>query len=187
MISSKDPHRGSNTVTSEQWWSEVKNDPERFQEWLIKQHRGEVTAASRIERFAATLAPNDKCRKTLKVIAEQELQHAGWVLGLLETRGVTPNTSHAEERYWKEVLPEGAVTFEEVAAIGAHAEAMRLERIRAIVADEDAPTDVREVFQRIVKDEIFHERAFRKMAGDVAMAKTRPSHDRGRQVLGLEA
>lgn len=176
-----------NTVTSKEWWSEVKNDPERFQDWLIKQHRGEVTAASRIERFAATLAPNDKCRKTLKVIAGQELQHASWVQGLLETRGISPDISHAEERYWREVLPEGDVTFEEVAAIGAHAEAMRLERIRTIIADDAAPADVRQVFQRIVKDEVFHERAFRKMAGAAAMSKTKASHERGRQVLGLEA
>src|SRR5690349_19177812 len=106
-------------ISSEQWWSEVKNDPERFNDWLVKQHRGEVTAAGRIDRFAASLAPNRLSRRTLEVIADQERKHADWVLGLLKARGVTPNLSHAEDRYWQEVIPQGEVTFEEIAAIGA--------------------------------------------------------------------
>lgn len=173
-------------ISSEQWWSEVKNNPKRFNAWLVKQHRGEITAASRIDRFALRLAPNARFKKTLEVIADQERTHADWVLGLLKSRGITPDLTHAEDRYWKEVLTQEEVTFEEVAAIGAHAEAMRLERIKAIASDDTAPADVRDVFQRILKDEMFHERAFRNMAGREAMARTEASHCRGREILGLE-
>lgn len=174
-------------ISSQEWWAQIKNDSKRFNDWLVKQHRGEVTAASRIDSFAARLAPNARYKRILEVIADQERTHAGWVLELLKSRGVMPDIRKAEERYWKEVLPTEEVSFEEVAAIGAHAEAMRLERIKAIAADASAPTDIRETFQRILKDEVFHERAFRDMAGSEAMAKVAPSHSRGRKILGLEA
>lgn len=118
-------------------------------------------------------------------LIKQERKHAGWVLGLLQTRGVEPDTSNAEKRYWQEVLPE-IESFETGAAVGAHAEAMRLERIRAICCDQEAPQDVRDVFQRILKDEVFHEQAFRDMAGREAMQRTAGAHERGRELLGLE-
>src|SRR5262245_12449106 len=110
-------------ISSKQWWTQVKNDPTLFNEWLVKQHRGEVTAAIRIKRFAIAKAKDARSQRVLQVIAEQENTHAGWVLGLLKTRGIEPNVENAEKRYWKEVLPEGDTSFEEIAAIGAHAEA----------------------------------------------------------------
>lgn len=171
-------------VTSKQWWVEVKQDPERFNEWLVKQHRGEVTAAGRIEAFASKYA-NPQNRRVLELIASQERQHAAWVLDLLVARGITPDLTGAEAKYWQEVLPE-IESFETGAAIGAHAEAMRLERIRVICDDVQAPADVRDTFLRILRDEVFHERAFRKMAGREALSRTAPSHSRGRELLGLE-
>lgn len=170
--------------TSEQWWEEVKADEAKLSDWLIKQYRGEVTAGDRVESFAKKYAPNSHAASTLFVIAGQERQHADWVLELLNSRGITPDVSNAEERYWKETLPE-VESFETGAAIGAHAEAMRLKRIRAIVADQSAPEDVRQVFEKILKDEIFHEKAFRKLAGKEAMMKTTESHQRGMELLGL--
>lgn len=172
--------------SSARWWEEIKSNPAKFDTWLIKQYRGEVTAADRIERFAAEYAPDEKSRKTLSVIASQERQHAAWVLDLLVARGVTPSLEHAEERYWSATLPS-IESFETAAAVGAHAEAMRLERIRTIVEDENADIDVRSTFSRILKDEVFHERAFRKLAGSKAMKAVAPSHRKGRELLGLEA
>lgn len=171
-------------TTSKQWWESVKNDPTKFNEWLQKQYRGEITAASRIEQFAEKYATQNY-KRTLRVIAKQERQHASWVLELLINRGITPDVANAENRYWSETLPE-IESFETGAAIGAHAEAMRLERIRVISADDSAPSDVQEIFKKILKDELFHERAFRVMAGDQAMQKTMASHEAGRKLLGLE-
>ena len=56
--------------TSKQWWEEVKADPEKFNRWLVKQYRGEVTAASWIEQFAETYTPAESVRTILDVIAE---------------------------------------------------------------------------------------------------------------------
>jgi rubrerythrin len=173
-------------VSSKEWWKQMKDDQSLFNEWLIKQYRGEITAASRIEQFADKYAPDCVSWVTLGVIAKQERQHAEWVLGLLVSRGIDPSVENAEKRYWSVTLPS-IVDFETGSAVGAHAEAMRLERIRTIVDDEAAPADVRAVFEKILPDEIFHEKTFRSFAGDEAMTKTLTNHQRGLELLGLES
>ena len=171
--------------TSHQWWAEVKADARRFNGWLVRQHRGEVTASQRIREFSERFAPDETTRKVLNIIASQEAQHAEWVRQLLATRGIEPDTSGAEKRYWKETLPD-ITSFQTGAGVAAHAEKMRLERIRAIAEDVTAPSDVRTIFQMILKDEQFHEAAFREMAGQSALEATLASHRLGRNALGLE-
>lgn len=172
--------------TSQQWWDSIKNDPVRFNAWLAKQYRGETTAAQRIHDFTDKYAPDERTKETLDTIAAQEHLHAIWVLTLLRTRGIEPITENAEKRYWKETLG-GISSFETGAAVAAHAEKMRLERIAVIANDESAPVDVKETFARILKDELFHERAFRDMAGEGALEVTADAHKRGRKALGLTA
>lgn len=170
--------------TSQQWWSEVKNDPDRFNGWLVKQYRGEATAAKRINDFAEQYAPDETTKRILRIIAGQEAQHAKWVRELLVARGIEPSLEGAEKRYWKETLHE-ITSFATGAAVAAHAERMRLERIRTIAEDASAPADVKRVFQLILRDELFHEEAFREMAGPQAMERTLGSHRDGRRALGL--
>lgn len=79
--------------TSTQWWDSTKTDPEKLGAWLVKQYRGEVTAAQRIVAFAEKLAPDAKTKEILNVIAGQERQHAEWVLSLLESRGLVADVS----------------------------------------------------------------------------------------------
>jgi hypothetical protein len=171
--------------TSQQWWTEIKADAVRLNGWLVRQHRGEVTAAARIREFAERFAPDEQTRHVLDVIAGQEAQHASWVAGLLQARGIEPKVEGAEKRYWKETLPD-ITSFTTGAGVAAHAERMRLERIRTIVADEGSPEDIRLTFRLILRDEVFHESAFREMAGPAAMEATLASHRQGRSVLGLE-
>lgn len=172
--------------TSEQWWDQTKADPAKFHAWLVKQHRGEVTAARRIRDFAEqhVTSTSDHEKKVLELIASQEEQHASWVLDLLHARGISADVSGAEKRYWSKVMPV-VDSFEHGCAVGAHAEKMRLERIRTICIDDDAPQDVRATFQRILKDEVFHESAFRNLAGHQAMLDVAPDASRGRRLLGL--
>lgn len=172
--------------TAEQWWAETKADEGALRAWLIKQHRGEASAAARIRKFRDEYAPAGEPRAVLSLIADQEERHARWVLDLLKARGIDPDVDGAEERYWSQTLP-AIESFETGAAVGAHAEAMRLRRIRAIVFDASAPADVREVFAKILPEEEFHERALRRLAGDVAMSQTAGAHARGEQLLGLVA
>jgi len=172
--------------TSLSWWSEVKASPSLLQGWLVKQYRGEVTAASRIRTLAANYHISKQQAATLQLIASQEEQHAEWVLELLKARGINPTLENAEDRYWAKTLP-GIEDFETGAAVGAHAEAMRLDRIRVIANDDTAPEDIRSTFKRILIDERFHERAFRKMSTPEALEKTRGNHDLGKTALGLEA
>lgn len=173
--------------TSKEWWNSVKNDPEKLTDWLRDQYRGEVTASARIAGFSAQYAqPGSHDARVLAAIADQEDLHAQWVGGLLRARGETPRVEDVPERYWSETLP-GITSLESGAAVGAHAEAMRLERIRTIANDPEAPEDIRAVFTRILPQEEFHERAFREMAGPLAMAGTQASHEAGMAALGLAA
>lgn len=176
--------------SSIEWWDEVKQDEGKLNEWLVKQWRGEVTAAMRIKRFSEQYADgNRRVQRILAEIAKQENTHAQWVGELLTRRGILVDDEviqQAEQRYWKETLP-GITSLETGAAVAAQAESMRLERIRAIANDVNAPTDIRLVFQAILKDEEWHESAFTQLASDEAFAATKGNHELGRIALGLEA
>jgi rubrerythrin len=175
------------TKTAAQWWEAVKASPEKFNEWLAKQYRGEVTAAERILALGRRFGATPQQLRVLRVIAGQEETHATWIAGLLAARKLPlPTVEQAGERYWGQAMV-GIKDLDTGLAVGAHAEAMRLERIRAICQDPTAPWDVRETFMRILRDEQFHERAFREMATPEAMEATRGAHELGRQALGLSA
>jgi rubrerythrin len=172
-------------TTSNEWWALTRSDPAALRRWLRDQYRGEATAAVRIEILRdAFAAPGTRAHRVLTVIAAQERKHASWVGELLAARGLPAVVEEKAERYWPCVV--GSIAdLETGAAVGAHAERMRLERIEAIAADTSAPDDVRCVFARILPEERFHERAFRGLAGDVALRRTASAHALGREALGL--
>jgi len=174
-------------TNSKSWWAAIKLDTHRLYAWLHDQYRGEVTAAGRIDglrdRFAA---PGTRAHRILTVIAAQERTHAAWVGALLAARGLAVAVQDKPDRYWRRVLP--AITdLATGAAIGAHAERMRLERIEAIAADPDAPADIHAVFARILPEERFHARAFAELSTGEALARTSSAHRAGRSALGLVA
>ena len=172
--------------TSLTWWKEVRQSPELLADWLVKQYRGEVTAASRIRLLGMRFNVDTKIKSILEAIAQQEEIHAAWILELLAARGLAhfATTDDAENRYWAETLP-GITDFETGSAVAAHAEKMRLDRITAISEDVLAPFDIVSTFQKILRDELWHERMFRQMSTDAALTATAGDHERGMQVLGL--
>lgn len=171
--------------TSKEWWDEVKASPEKTIDWLKKQYVGEKTAALRVTQFAAQFANTERSETILNMIAIQEGNHAGWIRALLEARGVDVKAIiHENERYWRETL-KGITSLETGAAVATHAEAMRLERIRVIANDEETPADIRAVFQKILPDEEWHEKAFRNLSTPEAIEATRHNHEAGTQALGL--
>lgn len=172
--------------TSHQWWEEVKANPEKMKDWLLKQYTGEVTAADRIiqlrDRHDDDLTFHQF--KTLTAIANQERKHASWIEDLLLARGIQAEVGDPNARYWKETLKD-LNDFETTAAIGAHAERMRLERIRVICEDTSGPEDIREVFLKILPEEEFHERAFAEMTTPNHLERTLANHEAGAAALGL--
>jgi rubrerythrin len=172
-------------ISSEVWWQEVRSDEKKLNRWLVKQHRGEASASMKIVLFAQQYAPDDTSKRILNVIAEQERQHAEWILALLKTRGIESIVEKHEERYWNKTMP-GIASFKTGCAVGAHAERMRLERIRAIANCDASPTDIWITFRKILKDEEFHERMFTMLAGQEALEQTLSNHTAGREILGLE-
>lgn len=171
--------------TSKQWWDEVKADQAKLVDWLKKQYTGEVTAAERIEQMRDQYATQGKVEyRMLTFIAYEERQHAQWIGELLQNRGIEPEVGDPNKRYWKETL-QGIEDLETGAAVGAHAEAMRLDRIRAISFDITAPYDIKCVFEKILRDEIGHEKAFRKLTTPEALEAARGNHEAGASALGL--
>lgn len=172
--------------TSRAWWEHTLAHPGALIEWLKKQYHGEVTAAVRIRDFSDLHCTEVSALRMLGIIAGQEEKHAEWIAELLRARGVEPHVLAKAERYWDRTLP-GIDGFETGAAVAAHAEGMRLERIRVIAAHPKTPADIRAVFERILPEETFHEKAFSAMAGTAALQATLANHERGMESLGLVA
>jgi rubrerythrin len=176
--------------TSVEWWNEVKASPEKTIKWLKSQYYGEMTAADRINQYVVNYIPDSeiKVKNTINLIIEQERKHASWVLELLRNRGIQIDESvHGTDRYWDEVLPniDEYKTLEYASAVASHAEQMRLERIKVIADDNEAPKDIRDVFSKILNEEIFHTKAFASIAGDNALSESAKNHAKGVEALGL--
>jgi rubrerythrin len=175
--------------TSKQWWTELKTDEKKIIAWLRKQYHGEALAAERLNQIVDRLHDSNPHKKTIQKIAQQEAMHSVWIQLLLISRGQTPKLLKRKSRYWTRTLPRGfaSMNLTDLAAIGAHAEKMRLGRIRTIASDRRAPKDIRDVFQRILSQEEFHERAFRRIAGKTRMLQAEANHKKGMRALGLVA
>jgi len=127
---------------------------------------------------------DQKWKNTVEKIAQDEERHAEWVGNLLRVRGLAPEKLDKTERYWDNTIKQ-ITDWDTGCAVAAHAEEMRLERIEAICADPDAPSDIKEVFARILTDERFHAHAFRAFTTDDAMQRTLDGHLAGMNELGL--
>ncbi len=172
-------------TTSAAWWKRTRTDATRLQAWLYDQLRGEVTAASRIEALRDRFCtPDTRASRILTVIARQERDHARWIGELLAARGLRVEVQDKADRYWRSVLP-GIADLATGAAVGAHAERMRLERIEEIAGNDSTPADIRAVFAAILPQERFHALAFAQLSTPEAMERTANAHALGRAALGL--
>lgn len=171
--------------TSREWWLATKSSEAAMNDWLVRQVIGEREAAARIEQFilANEGLPATVVRAVRKIAAD-ERRHASMVQKLLDTRGVSADENHSA-RYWPQVVSAATLGPKEACAVAAHAEKMRLERLRVIAADTDAPADVRSCFKSILADEEWHERVFRQAAGSDAMAATLSAHLNGTAAINL--
>lgn len=175
--------------TTEQWWDEVSNSPERMIEWLKDQYYGEVTAGVRIAKMQTDYPDiSDTHKLLLGKIADDEFKHAEWVAELLITRGIIPRIYREKpDRYWRQTLAgDDQKTFTQLCAIGHHAEVMRLERIELLAKDRRFE-DIADVFGRIRPDEIFHAKAFKAMSTPEDIEAARGNHEAGKAALGLVA
>lgn len=169
------------TVTT--WINEVIGSPAKLNSWLSRQYVGEMLAAERIKELVPLVDPRYK--SVMNKIANDEAKHAKWVQNLLIRRNISiPEVSYKEDRYWKTVLA-GKTDINDLLAVGAHAEEMRLHRIRAIASDYRFDADIREVFSAILPDEERHAKGFAIAAGEVAVKATNKNHELGLKALGL--
>lgn len=174
--------------TTEQWWNEVSNDPEKMIEWLKDQYYGEQTAAARVRDLLEKYPDiEDTERELVTMIADDEAKHAEWVKQLLINRGIPESNftrSKTGARYWSKTLVDDSITFSQMCAIGHHAEVMRLERIE-LLAEDVRFNDIAETFALILKDELFHAKAFKVMSTPEDIEAARGNHEAGKEALGL--
>lgn len=173
--------------TVEQWWKRVSSDESEMVNWLKNQYHGEITAYHRIKKLKDRYELTDKQSRIIDRIAQDEFNHADWVKGLLDSRGIEAEVLDKESRYWNATNPEDpSLSFEEVCAIAHHAEVMRLERI-TLLASDDKYQDIAEVFSKIISDETYHAQAFGNLSTPEAIERFRGNHELGKQALGLVA
>lgn len=171
--------------TSKEWWDDTKKSDEKIVNWLKNQYHGEAVASERIRKF---ILPHftDKYAFMVERICDDEQRHSEWIAKLLQNRGVEAKILQKEERYWKTVMTDDFNNDGNyAAAVAAHAEEMRLERIKVIMEDTDSPNDIRETFQNIYKDELFHAKGFKLICGDEYYEKSSENHAKGLAALGL--
>jgi hypothetical protein len=171
--------------TTEEWWAEVKSDPEKMAHWLRRQYVGEMAAVNLLSELLITYggqASESEWDDVHKVMC-QEATHAKWMKRLLEGRSIDPEVgATAERRYWAEVKP-AVNSFAEGCAAGYHAEHMRLERIRCIAADTDpAVADLAKTFGKILPHEEWHEEVFDRMRQGKTLTQY---HEKGLESLNL--
>lgn len=174
------------TKTPQEWWDTIKGDKDKIVHWLKNQYYGEYTAAERIKTLVIDNLQEGTHKELATRIMNDEIKHAQWISTLLQARNITPEVLEKEERYWTAALEDAPAGDAEYAAgIAAHAEEMRLERIKIIMADETADQDIRTIFKAIYKDEVFHAKAFKEIAGDNYYNETSEKHAKGLEALGL--
>ena len=171
--------------TVQEWWDATKASEDKLINWLKNQYHGEAVAASRIEKFILNKI-DDHYKFLVARIMEDELKHASWIKALLLGKGIEASILEKEERYWSTVITkefENDALF--AAGVAAHAEEMRLERIKVIMKEPDPQFKlIQETFTHIYKDEVFHAKAFKFIAGDNYNATTE-LHAKGVEALGL--
>ena len=172
--------------TSQEWVQDLATDTEKVKNWLQRQYRGEVRASIKIGHLAS-ISGTGLESVVLGKIARDESKHARWIKDLyVSLYDESPNSDqeNASNRYWA-AQEDQDFTPDELYALGAHAEAMRLERIEAVIDCAALAPIIRDVFKNIRKDEVFHADAFAAMASTSAMDRMEPLHQEGLKALGL--
>ena len=148
-------------------WPEVRTKPGGIEWWLQKQYVGELEAIASMEKLLRSFDANPKGAKLRNLVVRvirDERNHVAMIERLLQARGVTPEAPASPE------VLSGLDQWAEGCAATSRAEAIRAGEIRTVIADLGTPDDIRTVFGRVLKEEVFHEKAFRELAGQEAMA-----------------
>ena len=147
-------------------WADMKQQPHWLEKWLQGEYNGETHAVTTMRELLKTLegqAGKEKAVLVVQQVLRDEANHIALIGQLLKVRGVIPSTS-------KPFTPlPGMEEPEAGSAKCSYAEAVRAGQIRVVVEDPDTPEDIRGVFSLILREESFHERSFRTLAGEQVM------------------
>lgn len=148
-------------------WTRTPDKQGALLDWLKEQYIGEREAVASMEVLLATGRKqpdaNPKYLHLMEKVIADEHRHVAMIKELLISRGATiPEIGEPE------VLP-GMDAFFSGSAVASRAEAVRAGVIRVILEDGEVPQDVKSSFLVILREEAFHEKAFREVAGQPQM------------------
>ena len=149
-------------------WPIRKAQPYGIVNWLQGQYIGEINAVASMEALLEVFKQQPGTPKAgllVEKIVRDEKNHVALIGKLLVSRGVEPRMP------CETAVLDGLDTWDDGCAIASRAEAVRAGEIRIVLNDPDTPDDVKMVFSLILSEEAFHERAFRRLAGEEKMAE----------------
>lgn len=159
----------SNPVTEfQRYWPLMKTKGDWLTSWLQRQYTGEVNALASMEVLLESIksqSQNPQYIKIVEKIISDENKHIQMISQLLTSRGIAPKAVDDIE------ILDGMDSWNDGCALASRAEAVRSGKARVLVKDQEVPKDVREAFSIILRDEAFHEKAFRYMAGEDNMTR----------------
>lgn len=144
-------------------WKKNLDKPGSLIGWLKDQYVGEREAVASMETLLQggkmESAANQKYLRLVEKVIADEHRHVAMIVALLASRGITPPPVGEPK------VLAGMEDFFSGSAVASRAEAIRAGIIRVIVDDGEVPEDVRISFLTILREEAFHEKAFREVAG----------------------
>lgn len=174
-----------NNFTVEQtqfWWKELLKDTDKFNQWLQKLYRTELSGYTDHMRYLSTSgAIEERTAKILTNIALDELKHSHIIKDLLSDRGCDLGNPE-ESQYWK-IVNAGVTNLNEYCAVNHFGEQIAAFRFEVIEAMEETPSDIKESLRIILPDEQFHKITLEKIAGKESLDKMIVHHNLAVQTL----
>lgn len=167
------------------WWKRCLADPEKLHAWLVKLRSVEVDGFIEHMAFMRNTSYMMSIREQaiLTNIALDEKRHGLLLEALLFSRGACPPASpKCISTYWNEVLSE-AKTPSAYYAANYFGERLAAERFEIILDIPETPSDIREVLQAVLPDEIFHRETLKRLAKPEDLALYEAKHQAALQKL----
>lgn len=155
------------------WWASVVADQSKLRKWLQKLQKTEIGGYYDHYKAIADF-PNmdERTKKILINIADDEAKHSNMIVGLLAKRGWYVELHAPESTYWNDILKH-VHTIEDYCAANYYGEALAAYRFGQILQSDKTPDDIRKLIESVLPDEIFHRETLWRIAGDEALEKFR--------------
>lgn len=147
-----------------EWWKVLLKDEPRLILWLQKLCMTELSGYTDYFSIERKFKPEDRTKKILTNIAEDELKHSSLIIKVLQGRGSNIDPNPPLSQYWKE-MNSHIIDLPSACAVNYYGEALAAFRFEILQEHPDTPSDIKEMLRIILPDEQFHRETLKKLAG----------------------